>query len=181
MFDLYLASPFFNDQQIALCKVIEGLCQDLGIKIFSPRLEGPSLKPGASQEDRQSVASVNARGISQSEFVLAVLDYLLPIEQSLRLVRLAGGDDPLRINPVTGPLNLPDTGTVWEMGYANGLEKPVVGFKLDARGTLNVMLCQHTQGVIVGPVQLREFLEKYKESDIYAASQLLKPWQGSVR
>lgn len=179
MYDFYLAAPFFNDQQIELVKRIETIAASLFLRCFSPRLEGPSLKPGASQNDRAHVANVNQRGIQQSEFVLAVLDYLLPADQSLMVVKHPDLD-LLHIRPVM-PVNIPDTGTVWEMGKASGMEKAVIGFKLEAKGVMNVMLAQTCAGMLYGLDELAEFLHVVHKEDLYAALKLLKPWQGAVR
>ena len=94
---IYLASPFFNEKEIALISKVEQLMRDRGIEIYSPRehedREEKELLPDwCKQTFLKDVAAIN-----RCDCVLAIY---------------AG--------------NYSDSGTAWECGYAFALGKPVV-------------------------------------------------------
>jgi hypothetical protein len=80
--------------------------------------------------------------------------------------------------PIGGPLNLPDTGTVWEMGFAYAVNMfsrrmDIYGFTTRPRtDKLNLMLTKSCKGVISGLEELTKFL-KGEES-------VAKPWEGHI-
>lgn len=70
---VYLAAPFFNDEQKELCEFIEG--HDRGDQpIYSPRLDGGVLKPDSSNEHRKTIFASNCVAIDTAQWVLAVID-----------------------------------------------------------------------------------------------------------
>ncbi len=70
---IYLAAPFFNDEQKALCSFIERLATDHN-PIYSPRLDGGVLRPDSSNEKRQEIFESNTDAIDNAAWVLAVVD-----------------------------------------------------------------------------------------------------------
>ena len=70
---VYLAGPFFNEEQIERIGYIEDLLDKLGFDIFSPR-QASRIKPGCSQEDMIKTFEGNTFNIDNADFVLAVLD-----------------------------------------------------------------------------------------------------------
>lgn len=70
---VYLASPFFNEEQIERIEYIENLLQKFGFEVFSPRKE-LVIKPDDTLLTRAVGFSNNCRGITNSDFVLAVTD-----------------------------------------------------------------------------------------------------------
>jgi nucleoside 2-deoxyribosyltransferase len=59
-----------------------------------------------------------------------------------------------------------DAGTVWEMGFAFGINKPVIGYTFTGK-TMNVMLANSCKGFLQNQEQVVKFLEgrihKYAE------------------
>lgn len=53
-----------------------------------------------------------------------------------------------------------DAGTMWEMGFAFALKKPVYAYTLVPGRGLNLMLAQSCAGFINGTLQLAKFLSK---------------------
>lgn len=85
------------------------------------------LRPDSSMAERELVFVDNVRKIALSSVVLANLD------------------------------QPKDTGTIWEMGFAFALGRPVVGFSL-ADAKMNVMLANGCEGFLSSEAQVREFL-----------------------
>ncbi len=145
---IYLAGPFFNEPQIQTIEKVENLCDIYDVHCRSPR-KFLVLKPKASWEDRKAVFQDNLLKIQQSAVMLACLD-----------------------NPgADGTPRPPDTGTLWEMGYAYAIGRPVVGFTLGAT-KMNVMLAQGCAGFLQSIGDVGGFLEG-KE---LGAQGLAAPW-----
>ncbi len=70
---IYLAAPFFNDAQKALCELIENLASDDNL-IYSPRLDGGVLRPDSSNEERKEIFESNTEAIGNAAWVLTVVD-----------------------------------------------------------------------------------------------------------
>lgn len=70
---VYLAGPFFNEEQIERINYIEDLLDKYNFDIFSPR-QASLIKPGCSQEEMIKTFEGNTFNIDKSDFVLAVLD-----------------------------------------------------------------------------------------------------------
>lgn len=51
-----------------------------------------------------------------------------------------------------------DAGTMWEMGYAHAIRKPVISYSMVPGRGLNLMLAQGSVGFVNGAEQLAEFL-----------------------
>lgn len=70
---IYLAAPFFNEEQRDLCTFIEEFESDHRL-IYSPRHDGGVLKPDSSNEQRAEVFNDNCFAIIGARWVLAVID-----------------------------------------------------------------------------------------------------------
>ena len=70
---VYLAGPFFNEEQIERIDYIEDLLDRLGFDIFSPR-QASRIKPNCTKEDMIKTFNGNIDNIDKSDFVLAILD-----------------------------------------------------------------------------------------------------------
>lgn len=87
---IYLAGPFFNDQQVATIKRLENLLEGLGFKVYSPSRDGKKLDMSTdSPKLRAEVFQDNIKHLSESDVMVAVIDDR-------------------------------DTGTMWEMGCRYG-------------------------------------------------------------
>lgn len=146
----YLAAPFFNPPQLEIVQEVEDILSRNGIDFFSPRLQHPEGKPVpiTTPESAQAIFQENVKGILSCQLVLAVLDYALPPMRELQVVDRLGTHQPI-------PVKIPDTGTVWEMGYAFGNLVPVIGyFARETPKRANIMLLRSCVGLVVGAPRL---------------------------
>jgi nucleoside 2-deoxyribosyltransferase len=67
--DCYIASPFFTPSQLNELEMIKRLCQELGLKYFSPKDE-LLVKPGDSDEIKDKALRMNIRAMSLSKFII---------------------------------------------------------------------------------------------------------------
>ena len=108
----YIASPFFNKEQLDFVKRIEETFDSVGLDFFSPRSEGILIN--MSQEEKEErmvdIFNSNINHIKECNFMLAVIDGF-------------------------------DTGTMIEVGSFFTLEKPVFTITNNDFG-LNIMLRQ---------------------------------------
>jgi nucleoside 2-deoxyribosyltransferase len=70
---VYLAAPFFNDQQRELCSWVEQF-DSYSLPIYSPRLDGGMLRPDSDTQEINSVFESNKNAIKVADFILAVVD-----------------------------------------------------------------------------------------------------------
>ncbi|HEY4390194.1 MAG TPA: nucleoside 2-deoxyribosyltransferase [Paenibacillus sp.] len=94
---VYLASPFFNDQEIAVLEQVEKILADKGMNIFSPfRKSNENAEFGSRQWSIETFMT-DIKYIKWSEIVVGIYHG-----------------------------NYSDTGTAWEFGYAYATDKPVI-------------------------------------------------------
>ena len=108
---IYIAGPFFNEEQLSRIITIESMLDAHGIKYFSPRkfrisdrpdLESSILKdmdPGKQREVAKAIFDSNIDGIRGSDGIIAVIDDK-------------------------------DTGTSFELGYAACFARRNIGSRL---------------------------------------------------
>jgi len=70
---IYLAAPFFNEQQRPLVDFFESFSDDK-FPIYSPRLDGGVLSPTATRDEQIEIFDSNTAAIDAAEYVLAVVD-----------------------------------------------------------------------------------------------------------
>lgn len=181
----YLAGPFFNPVQVGLINELENAL-DPHHQVFSPRREC-FVAPDGSALERQRAFELNCQHVADADLVLAVLTYALPPRQSLRVVTMPEPAALLTRSFLSGavqvptfspPLALPDTGTVWELGYAYARRqiagKPhLLAFYSDYPAAVNLMLAEGFDDYLVGAAELDKWLRD--------GSPLTKsPWQGRI-
>lgn len=109
---VYIAGPFFNDEQVQVVRRVEEMLKERKIDYFSPRSEGVLLD--LSEEERQAakhdIYAKNVEMICECDHMIAIIDDR-------------------------------DIGTIWEMGYATALNIPVTTLSNQDYG-LNVMLAE---------------------------------------
>lgn len=130
---LYIASPFFNDHQLALVKQVETTIRlTNGLEYYSPRVDGvlKDMTPEQRAEAGPKLFRLNVKMIRECDAVLALKDYS-------------------------------DTGTTWETGFAYGIEKPVFAFRSDPTQSLNIMVLQCLNAVAYGYNALVQMLHAY--------------------
>ena len=74
---IYIASPFFNEEQLQVVENIEYALASAGYEFFSPRKEAVTLKD-LSPEERERLAKEvyesNIKGMNGSNIMIAVID-----------------------------------------------------------------------------------------------------------
>ena len=72
-YDFYLASPFFNDNQIQREEAVKNALRKEGYTVYSPRENGV-LTPDATDEVRTKIFKENCEAIQKSHRILAITD-----------------------------------------------------------------------------------------------------------
>ncbi len=72
-FTVYLAGPWFNDEQLQRHQRIANLLSAHDIEVFNPRLRS-CLKPDSSDEDRESTFLDNIDCIEKADAVVVIYD-----------------------------------------------------------------------------------------------------------
>lgn len=111
---IYLASPFFDDEQINRVKQVESAlaANDTVASFFSPRLNQHEEFELFSEPWRQATYAGDIKAIESADVLVAVIDY----------------ED-----------NQVDPGTAWEFGYAVAKGIPVIVLK-EKSGAVNLMM-----------------------------------------
>lgn len=132
---VYIAAPFFNDNQIKVVSAIESLLAYRNVKYFSPRSFGviKDMTPEEKKARMRDVYLKNIAEIHDSDYLIAVVDGY-------------------------------DAGTMFEIGYAICLGKEVVTFTSENR-KVNVMLKESVSGHAVGILKLDEFVRCISECE----------------
>lgn len=189
---VYLAGPFFNDAQVKLIERAEQILEACGVPHFSPRkmaLNGNPTTTRPTPEQAGDIFRKDYEEICRSTHVIAVMDWTMNPGTSLRVCAeppvMVENDTPLEVSgkpPIalhrvlSGHLQFPDSGTVWEMGCAYALRVPIYLYTAAPAARLNLMLSQSARGVIYGPAKLAEFLAGGRIRE-----EVLEPWKGDHR
>jgi len=182
----YIAAPFFNPSQLALVQQLEAVFESQGVSCFSPRLQhGNRQIKIETDEQAREIFESNAEAIKRSTGLLAVVDWLLPEQDQVMIMRGTTFHESKEIGlghkrkikdigmPVAGPLMIPDSGTVWELGLAYGANVDSVLFTTRPPGErMNIMLSQSAIGVAYGLDQFAQYLESGCRPD------KLSQWEG---
>lgn len=132
---IYLAAPFFSQDQLDLVIDFEILLDKLGLKYYSPRSDGvlQDMTPEQRRASFTNVFNMNVRRMNEADAILALMDYK-------------------------------DTGTIFELGYFTGRKRDShPGLKIWTYTTklesMNVMLKQCSDVHITGREQALIFLK----------------------
>lgn len=161
---IYCAGPFFNDNQVNHAKALAARLKEFGYSYYAP-VEHQFVKDG--ELAAQEVFDRNINEMKGSDLILAQLNYPMPDHGSL-VMHLEKDGAPTHNFPVY----LPDSGTVWEMGWAYAEGIPIIGYTTGTTKCINLMLAQSCKAfvedvfVYVGPQGLQTSMEK--------------PWEGNV-
>ncbi len=109
---IYIASPFFNSEELSFVKDIERALSRVGYEYFSPRADGilKDMTAKQKQESKAAIYASNVKNLKACSTMVAVIDGR-------------------------------DTGTTWEMGYAAALHRRVISISNKGYG-VNVMLAE---------------------------------------
>lgn len=120
MYDIYLASPFFNDLQVEKMEFYYKELTSLGFNVFKPMSVDEIVSMPINEENlrknelREEIFSLDRGAIDNSKLVFAICDES-------------------------------DSGTLWEVGYAVGQNIPVVVFSSEQN--LNLMITQSATAI----------------------------------
>lgn len=113
---IYLASPFFNDEELKNVQTAEKILMERGFDVFSPRLNEVRTDENTQKASWSRETFMNDRRFIDWADVVVMLYY--------------GGYS--------------DSGTAWECGYAYGTNTPVVVVHLGETSNLMVHEGSHT-------------------------------------
>lgn len=113
---IYLASPFFNEEELKNVKTAEDILMSRGFDVFSPRLNEIRTDENTQQGWWSKETFINDRRFIDWADVVVMLYY--------------GGYS--------------DSGTAWECGYAYGTNTPVVVVHLGENSNLMIHEGCHT-------------------------------------
>src|SRR4051812_46620217 len=83
----YLAAPFFNEPQKKLVEDLELLFCDEHVPLFSPRLCDENKKKTITGDDAKVIFARNVDNILDCGCMLAVLDWKLPPEHEVAVIK----------------------------------------------------------------------------------------------
>ena len=115
MIKVYIASPFFNEQETEVLGQVETILKERGFSVFSPR------------EHEVREGNVGSSAWSKETF----LNDRAAIDWCDVVVMLYWG-------------NYSDSGTAWECGYAYAVHKPVIVVQLGESSNLMIHEGSHT-------------------------------------
>lgn len=158
---VFIASPLFNAEQHEILNTLESLLQEHGHEFYSARHDSEGLLPPkemrGNHEAWKPVFQNNLDGLNDCDVMIAVLNYALPSNQRIILSKEIYDKD-WGLHLEEKEIELPDSGTVWEMGYFTAFGKPVYGYHPTGGSHLNLMLTHGCTETITGEGNLRQFL-----------------------
>ena len=137
---VYLASPFFSEEQVERVKRVEEALKanPTVTEVFSPRLHQFNDLPYGTQEWAEFIFKNDVKHVDWADVVVGVHDFTGETELH--------GDKHNHV----------DSGTAWELGYAFGTGKPVVMLhELD--GIVNLMLSVSCQAYFKDAEAIKEY------------------------
>jgi len=132
---VYLAGPFFSENQIKRLDEIQKLLEanpTIG-DVFRPGLDEYTAAEFGSFEWQTAVYKHDINNINMSDVVVAMLDYKIE-ENEME----------------------PDSGTIWECGYAAANNVPVIGVRNVKEEPLNLMLAGSLTAFFNGTESIQE-------------------------
>lgn len=129
-YDFYLASPFFNEKQVERMESVLSILRLNGNSVFAP------YENSVVENQNLQVPEYRARIFAKNVNAIKASRMVLAIT------------------------NDKDMGTLFEAGYAHGLNIPVVYFAEDLNGPFNLMLSESGIGVYTNMTDLMEAVQK---------------------
>lgn len=109
---VYIAAPFFNEEQVAIVQSVEDKLISLDIDFFSPRSEGvlKDMTKEQQQKSKRKIFDSNIKNMNECSHMIACAEHK-------------------------------DSGTIFEMGYFRAQKKPIIIY-IEKIKLLNVMLAE---------------------------------------
>ena len=187
---LFLAGPFFNEEQCARSERLETECRLRDLPFYCARIHAARAGKDSPKELRQRIFKEDVRYLDRSGLVLANLDWAFPDNEiAVKLTAKEGTlldmcDGYLTGNPVDiSTIHIPDVGTMWEIGsaYTSGID--VIGYTTYPERPVNLMITESLNGFLRGWDEITSFLDGITigRSVHYPMEQLSLDWaKGSV-
>ena len=125
---IYLASPFFNTEELGRMEIITNILRDKGLEVFAPFENQNKHLEFGSMEWRKATFKSDVDAIDECDVMVAI--------------NCEGNYD--------------DAGTMWEIGYAYATKKPVVLFN-NTEKTINLMIADSLHSLITSYDELKEY------------------------
>lgn len=125
---VYLASPFFNEDEVQRMEKVRDILRNKGFDVFVPNEhQNPALEFG-TREWRKATFESDVAGIDNADCVVAI------ISQG----------------------NYDDSGTAWEIGYSYATGKPVVVINTTGE-TINLMIADSLHAILTSYVAVENY------------------------
>ena len=150
---IYLAGPFFNEVQEQHAISLRDSLRANGYIVYAPVSEkweeGSRISP-------QEIFGRNIRWMLQCDYALCQLDYPLLKNQKLGLDTYSVHADTKEISVHKTEIDLPDSGTIWEMGFLFAQGKTIIGYYAETKKKrkLNLMLVNALNGFVDDPLDM---------------------------
>lgn len=180
----YLAGPFFNPAQRQHAEELAAFAAEARGEdnVYAPVSAGVTLD---TAEKAKEVYDTNVERLLACGVLLAQVEWLLPEGQENRIVEphyighlgqraeQLRGERGVAVHLKSGPLNVPDSGTVWELGMARGIRERdaaaskasnppkvpfIVAYTVGEQSQLNLMLARSCDAYLRGREALERFL-----------------------
>lgn len=125
---IYLASPFFNDEEIKRMNEVKDVLREKGLNVFAPFENQNKHLEFASKEWRKATFGSDVQHIDWCDVVVAI------ISQG----------------------NYDDSGTAWELGYAYATKKPIILVNLTGE-VINLMIADSLHALITSCDELKAY------------------------
>lgn len=125
---IYLASPFFNSEEINRMEIVKSILRNKGLEVFAPFENQNKHLYFGSMEWRKATFKSDVDAIDDCDIVVAI----------------------------NAQGNYDDAGTMWEIGYAYATNKPVVLFN-NTENTINLMIADSLHALITSYDELQEY------------------------
>jgi nucleoside 2-deoxyribosyltransferase len=138
MVNAYIAGPLFNEGERWFDEQIEAIASEAGFTTFLPHRDGQEINMYEGAERIRQIFLLDTREVDKADIVIA------------------------NLNGITT-----DDGTAWEIGYAYGKGKHLVGIYTDWRlqfhhQTVNLMIECSLNKLVRSLDELRAYLAEYR-------------------
>lgn len=125
---VYLASPFFNDEQIKHMETVRDILRKKGLDVFVPNEHQNSHLEFGGLAWREATFTSDVNGIDTADVVVAVIN----------------------------EGNYSDSGTAWEIGYSWAKGIPVVLVNVTGE-TINLMIADSLHALVTSYEELEQY------------------------
>lgn len=162
----FIASPLFNDPQRAQVHALLAATEGAGWPSYQCLRDGIVVEGKRDKKVLRDAFLQDIDEIKRSQLLVVNLDYLQGPNQSLRVVETKG-EGPFH-DIKSGPLYLPDSGSVWEMACGYTLNKVIVTI-CTVTERVNLMMTQSADFHVRSLLELKTLAtllyREYMESD----------------